>query len=136
MLDGLLEYERAHGPSAAVSAARLRGHEYLLARGMLRRLSTGEIIDPAFTQFSFPTYWHYDLLRGLDHMRAAGVIPDQRLAEAIHLVESMADAGGRWALGTPHPGRMHFPIDEGEGRPSRWNTLRARRVLRWYRPES
>ncbi len=83
VLDGLLEFERASGPSAAVSAARSRGHEYLLERRMLRRLSTGDVIDPAFTQFSYPTYWHYDVLRGLDYLREAGVVPDGRMTEVI-----------------------------------------------------
>ena len=132
VLEGFLEFENAVGPSAGVRAARRRGHEYLLERRMLRRLSTGEVIDPAFTQFSYPTYWHYDVLRGLDYMRAAGVEPDERMAEAIDLVTSKRDRDGRWALENPHPGGMHFPIDEGVGRPSRWNTLRAMRVLRWY----
>jgi hypothetical protein len=132
VLDGLLEYERAIGASPQVSAARLRGQEYLLERRMLRRLSTGEVIDPAWTQFSYPTYWHYDVLRGLDYMRDAGVVPDERVTEAIDLVGAKRDADGRWPLENQHPGRMHFPIDDGEGRPSRWNTLRAMRVLRWY----
>jgi hypothetical protein len=132
VLEGLLEYERATGGSAEVRAARLRGQEYLLERQMLRRLTTGEVINPAWTRFSFPTFWHYDVLRGLDHLRAAGAGPDARLAEAIHLVESKGDADGCWPLENPHPGRLHFAIDEGEGKPSRWNTLRAMRVLRWY----
>ena len=132
VLEGLLEYERAVGSTSRVSAARLRGQDYLLDRRMLRRLSTGEVIDPDWTHFSYPTYWHYDVLRGLDYMRAAGVAPDERVAEAIELVESRRDSDGRWALENQHPGRMHFPMDEGEGRPSRWNTLRAMRVLRWY----
>jgi hypothetical protein len=132
VLDGLLEYERATGDQPQVRAARLRGQEYLLERRMLRRLSTGEVIDPAWTQFSFPNGWHYDVLRGLDHLRAAAAVPDQRVAEAIDLVESKRDADGRWPLENPHPGRLYFAMDEGEGRPSRWNTLRAMRVLRWY----
>jgi hypothetical protein len=131
VLDGLLEYERAVGTTPPVSAARLRGQEYLLDRRMLRRLSTGEVIDPDWTHFSYPTCWHYDVLRGLDHMRAAGVVPDERVAEAIDLVESRRDADGRWPLENQYPGRMHFTMDEGEGRPSRWNTLRAMGVLRW-----
>ena len=133
VLEGLLEYERATGGSPKVTAARLRGQEYLLERRMQRRLSTGEVIDPAFTRFSYPTYWHYDVLRGLDYLRRAGVVPDERVAEAIDLVESKRDADGRWPLEHPHPGKVHFEMDEGEGRPSRWNTLRALRVLRWYR---
>lgn len=132
VLDGLLEFERTMGGSPAVGAARLRGQEYIVERCMFRRLSTGEVIDPAFTRFSFPTYWHYDVLRGLDYLRAAGAEPDKRLAEAIDLVESKRDAEGRWPLENPHAGRLHFDLDEGDGRPSRWNTLRALRVLGWY----
>lgn len=131
VLAGLLEYERATGGTPEVRAARLRGQDYLLERRLLRRLSTGEVIDPAWLQFSYPTFWHYDVLRGLDYLRAAGVAPDERLAEAIELVESKRDAEGRWPLENPHPGQLHFELDEGPGRPSRWNTLRALRVLRW-----
>jgi len=140
VLEGLLEYERARGSAPEVTAARLRGQEYLLERRMLRRRSTGEVIDqdrktrrPAtWTQFSYPTYWHYDVLRGLDYLRAAGAVSDERMAEAIDIVASRRDAAGRWPLENPHPGAVHFDMDEGEGRPSRWNTLRAVRVLRWY----
>jgi len=132
VLEGLLAYERATGGSPEVSAARLRGQEYLLERRMLRRLSTGAVIDPTWRQFSYPTYWHYDVLRGLDHLRAAGTVPDERVAEAIDLVESKRDAHGRWPLENPHDGPLHFEMDEGEGRPSRWNTLRAMRVLDWH----
>ncbi len=136
VLDGLLACERATGGPTEVRTARLRGQEYLLERRMLRRLSTGEVIDPAWTRFSYPTYWHYDVLRGLDYLRAAGALPDKRVAEAIDLVHSKRDADGRWLLENPHPGRLHFAMDEGEGRPSRWNTHRATRVLRWYEQAS
>jgi len=98
VLEGLLEYERTTGSAPQVRAARLRGQEYLLERRLFRRLSTNELIDPAWTQFSYPTYWHYDVLRGLDYLRAAGAIPDGRVAEAIDLVESKRDADGRWPL--------------------------------------
>jgi hypothetical protein len=136
VLDGLLEHERATGGTPELRSARLRGQEYLLERRMLRRLSTGEVIDPTWKQFSYPTGWYYDVLRGLDYLRAARAVPDQRVAEAIHLVEAKRDADGRWPLENPHPGRLHFAIDDGEGRPSRWNTLRAMRVLRWYEQNS
>ena len=132
VLDGLLEYERAVGASPEVTAARHRGEEYLLERRLMRRLSTGEVIDPAFMQFSYPTYWHYDVLRGLDYLRAAGAPPEERMNEAIDLVKSKRGADGQWPLENPHPGRLHFAMDDGAGRPSRWNTLRAMRVLRWY----
>ncbi len=138
VLEALLEYERAGGHSAAVTAARLRGQEYLLERRLFRRRSTGEVIerdrkgDTAFTRFAFPTWWHYDVLRGLEYLRRAGVTPDERVAEAIDLVASKRDGDGRWPLETQYPGKMPVEIDEGEGRPSRWNTLRALRVLDWY----
>ena len=132
VLEGLLEHERATGGFPEVTAARLRGQEYLLERRMSRRLSTGEVIDHNWTLFSFPTRWHYDVLRGLDYLRSAGVVPDKRLAEAIDLVKKRRGEDGRWPLQNPYPGQTHFDMDEGEGKPSRWNTLRAMRVLDWY----
>src|SRR6516165_9703363 len=132
VLEALLEHEQASGGSPAVTAARLRGQEYLLERRLFRRRSTGEVIDAAWTRFAFPTWWHYDVLRGLEYLRRAGVAPDERVAEAIDLVASKRDDDGRWPLETQYPGRMPVETDEGEGRPSRWNTLRALRVLDWY----
>lgn len=131
VLEALLEYELAGG-SAEVTEARLRGQEYLLERRLLRRLTTGEVVDPAWTRFSFPTWWHYDVLRGLEYLRRAGATPDERVAEAIELVESKRDGEGRWPLENQHPGTMPLELGESEGMPSRWNTLRALRVLDWY----
>ncbi len=131
VLEALLEYELANG-SSEVTEARLRGQEYLLERRLLRRLTTGEVVDPAWTRFSFPTWWHYDALRGLEYLRRAGATPDERVAEAIELVESKRDGDGRWLLENQHPGTRAVEVDEGGGRPSRWNTLRALRVLDWY----
>jgi hypothetical protein len=142
VLEALLEHERAVGSSPEVTEARLRGQEYLLERRLFRRRSTGEVIErdrkggAAWTRFAFPTWWHYDVLRGLEYLRRAGVAPDERVAEAIELVESKRDGDGRWPLETRYPGVMPVEIDEGEGRPSRWNTLRALRVLDWYSPET
>ena len=138
VLEALLEWERAGGDSPEVAEARLRGQEYLLARRLFRRRSTGEVIErdrtdgSDWTRFAFPTWWHYDVLRGLEYLRSAGVTPDERVAEAIDVVASKCDDDGRWALETRHPGAMPLELDEGEGRPSRWNTLRAMRVLDWY----
>lgn len=131
VLEGLLEYERATGGSPKVTEARRTGEEYLLERRLMRRLSTGEIIDPAWLQFSYPPRWHYDVLRGLDYLRGAGIEPDERLTETIDLVEHKRQPDGRWLLENTHPGRVHFEMDEGDGQPSRWNTLRALRVLAW-----
>ncbi|WKZ34906.1 MAG: hypothetical protein QY332_14910 [Anaerolineales bacterium] len=121
-----------------MTEARLRGQEYLLERRLFRRRSTGEVIerdrkgDASFMRFAFPTWWHYDVLRGLDYLRCAGATPDERMAEAIDLVASKRGGDGRWLLETRHPGLMPVEMDEGEGKPSRWNTLRALRVLDWY----
>ena len=138
VLEALLEHERAVGSSAEVSAARLRGEEYLLERRLFRRRSTGEVIERdrkgggAWISFAFPTWWHYDVLRGLEYLRRAGVRPDERAAEAIDLVEFKRGSDGRWLLDTRYPGRMPVEIDEGVGQASRWITLRALRVLDWY----
>jgi hypothetical protein len=131
VLEGLLAHERATGGSPASIAARRRGEEYLLERKLFRRKSTGEVVDPAWLQFSFPTRWHYDVLRGLEYFQVAGDLPDRRLDEAIHLLRSKQQPDGTWRLENSHPGKVHFTLEEGDGRPSRWNTLRALRVLNW-----
>jgi hypothetical protein len=131
VLEGLLEYERAttgHGP---VRDARERGQEYLLQRGMLRRLSTGEIVDEAFTRFAFPTGYHYDVLRGTEFLRRAGAVPDSRIAEAVELIRQKQDPDGRWPLEMADADLLDLDMGEADGEPSRWNTLRAMRVLRW-----
>jgi hypothetical protein len=136
VLEGLLAYERATGGSAESSAARRRGEEYLLERKLLRRKSTGAIVKPAWLQFSFPVRWHYDVLRALEYFRAAGGPPDSRLDEAINLLRSKQQPDGTWLLENTYPGRIHFALEDGDGRPSRWNTLRALRVLNWYERRS
>lgn len=131
VLEGLLEWERAGGSSVRVRAARRRGEEYLLERGLFRRRTTGQIIDPRFTMFSFPTRWYYDVLRGLDYFRATGLAPDGRCAEAIALVADKQTEDGHWPLENTHMGPTHFEMEGPDGFPSRWTTLRAMRVLRW-----
>ena len=138
VLEALLEYELAGQISARVTAARLRGQEYLLERRLFHRLSTGEAIErdregsTTFTRFAFPNWWHYDVLRGLDYLRRARVKPDARVAEAIELVESKRDREGRWLLEVRYPGNMPIEMDQEQGSPNRWITLRALRVLNWY----
>lgn len=138
VLEALLEYELAGGTNAAVTESRLRGQEYLLERRLFRRRSTGEVIErdrqgeTAFTRFAFPNWWHYDILRGLEYLRRADIVPDERVTDAIDLVTSKRNDDGRWLLETQYPGNMPVEMDEGEGRPSRWITLRALRLLNWY----
>ena len=138
VLEALLEYERATGGDGRVTEARAMAQEYLLDRRLFRRRSTGERIEQdrkggwVWTRFAFPTWWHYDVLRALDYLRSADVAPDERMAEAVELVESKRQPDGRWLLDVRYPGTM--PVDMGEeaGQPSRWITLRASRVLAWY----
>ena len=132
VLEGLLAHERATGGSAQLIAARRRGEQYLLERKLFRRKSSGAVVDPAWLEFSFPTRWHYDVLRALEYFRAAGDPPDRRVDEAIALLRSKRQPDGTWLLENTHPGAVHFALEDGDGRPSRWNTLRALRVLRWY----
>jgi hypothetical protein len=135
VLEGLLAHERVTGGSAKSIAARRRGEEFLLERKLFRRRSTGEVVDPAYLQFSFPTRWHYDVLRALEYFRAVGDPPDPRVDEAIDLLRSKRQPDGTWLLENTHSGAVHFTLEPGDGRPSRWNTLRALRVLRWYEPK-
>jgi hypothetical protein len=131
VLEGLLEYERAVGSTPAVTEARRRGHEYLLERALFRRRSTGAVANPTFLKFAYPPRYHYDVLRALDYLRAAGVQPDARMNDAVQLVASARQSDGRWLLDSAHDEGLAFPFNETVGEPSRWNTLRALRVLRW-----
>jgi len=131
VLEGLQSWEHASRSSQEVVAARLRGEEYLLERGLFRARSSRQIIDPRFTMFSFPPRWYYDLLRGLDHFRSTGAAFDDRCDEAIDLVAAKRDDEGRWPLENTHQGPTHFRMEGPDGVPSRWNTLRAIRVLGW-----
>jgi len=131
VLEGLLAWETAGGSSNAVVAARARGEEYLLERALFRSHSTKRIVDPRFTMFSFPTRWYYDVLRALDYFRSAGAAFDDRCAEAVDLVVEKRDVAGRWPLENSHQGPTHFRMEGPDGSPSRWNTLRAMRVLDW-----
>lgn len=139
VLDALLEFDfRFGGTRSDVTSARLRGQEYLLERRLFRRRSTGSAIQQDrkggsdWTRFAFPNWWHYDILRGLDYLRRAGVTPDERVAEAIDLVESKRGDDGRWLLDVRYSGVMPIEMDDSEGMPSKWITLRALRVLDWY----
>src|SRR5882672_10588434 len=132
VLEGLLDYERAGRKSAAVTKARKRAENYLLERRMFRSLRTGEVIDKRWLRFSFPAFWHYDVLRGLDYLRDAGIKPDSRVRDAIEAVIERRHQNGRWPLNLLHPEHIPLEMETGVGRASRWNTLRALRVLRWY----
>ncbi|QCR18854.1 hypothetical protein [Agrococcus sp. SGAir0287] len=129
VLEGLLEYQQRTGRSTA--AMRERGMAYLLERSLLRGLRSGEIVSPSYLSFAFPPRARYDVLRALDHLRLAGLDPEPRMAEAIAIVRSKRQPDGRWLSEYDDPGAVQLHLDAPSGEPSRWNTLRALRVLRW-----
>jgi hypothetical protein len=140
VLEGLLAYERAQHKagrkSAAVTKARNRAEDYLHERRMFRSLRTGEVIDKRWLRFTFPMFWHYDVLRGLDYLRDAGIKPDGRVDDAMVVVMKRGHQNGRWPLNFLHPERIPLEMETEVGRASRWNTLRALRVLRWYNEQA
>ena len=131
VLEGLLEYERAVASMPEIAQVRRRGEEYLLERALFKRRSTGEVASPAFLSFAFPPRCYYDVLRALDYFRSTGDRPDARVHAALDVVMSRRQADGRWLLDDSHNEALAFPFAESVGEPSRWNTLRALRVLRW-----
>jgi hypothetical protein len=131
VLEGLLEYERANPGSDPVAAARMRGEEYLLERRLLRRLSDGVIPQQRWLSVAFPDSWNYDVVRVLDYFRRARDQPDERMAEALGILESKRGANGRWPLDTLHHDELPVDLGEATGQASRWITLRALRILRW-----
>ena len=137
VLEGLLEHERATGGTAGSREARRTGEEFLLERRLFRRLRTGAPADEHFLQLCHPNRWHYDVLRALDYFWSSRALaddgrPDPRLAEAVAHVASKRQPDGTWLLDWTPAGRVWFEVDDGVGRPSRWLTLRALRVLRWW----
>jgi hypothetical protein len=132
VLEGLLAFEQGFGFATAVTDARRRAHDYLLDRRLLRRLSTGEIIKPAWTELAFPPLWHYDVLRALDYLRAAGVRYDPRMEEALAAVLDRRQPDGRWLLDARHEDTLYEELAGPVGAPSHWVTWRALRVLDWY----
>lgn len=131
VVEGLLAWEQAGYGSPEVARARAAGEEYLLERGLVHRRSTGALADPRLGMLSYPVRWYHDVLRGLEHFRRADRV-DPRLSDSIDLLRAKATPDGRWCLENVHEGPTLFDFDEREGAPSRWVTLRALRVLRWW----
>jgi hypothetical protein len=132
VLEGLPLYELHRGRRMrAVRAAQRRGREFLLVHRLFRSHRTGEVIKPIFIRFSFPPRWHYDILRALDYFQAVNAPRDLRLAEAIDIVRRTRGDESRWLLQNSYKGKTYFEL-ERLGAPSRWNTLRALRVLKWW----
>jgi len=133
VLEGLREYQQAYPQkreTEKVQEAQARGREFLLVHRLFCSHRTGEVVNENMTRFSFPPRWHYDILRALEYFRDCGAEWDPRLAEAIDIVQARRKADGRWRLQNHHPGKEFFRLEE-LGKPSRINTLRALRVLKW-----
>jgi hypothetical protein len=132
-LEGLREFEKfSEYRLEAVRDAQIAGRRFLLEHHLYRSHRTGEVVHPALTRFSFPPRWHYDVLRGLDYFQEARAERDERLEEAIILLRKKRRGDGRWPLQNRHPGRVFFEMEK-PGKPSRWNTLRSLRVLKWWK---
>jgi hypothetical protein len=132
VLDGLREYEKRYSASSAqVVEAQLKGREFLSGHYLFKSKESKEILDQKLTRFSFPPRWHYDVLVALDYFQDCSTEKDGRLTDAIELVKSRCRKDGRWNLQNRHPGKTYFEMEE-VGQPSRWNTLRALRVLKWW----
>jgi hypothetical protein len=131
-LEGLREFEIASNYRRdEVRAAQASGRNFLLEHRLYRSHTTGEVVHPVLTRFSFPPRWHYDILRGLDYFQEADAVRDSRLDDAIVLLLKRRRLDGSWPLQNRHPGRVYFEMEQ-PGQPSRWNTLRALRVLKWW----
>ncbi len=132
VLEGLREYVKEGGRrSAEILEAEARGREFFLNHQLYRSHRTGEVVHPTFTRFSFPPRWYHDVLRTLDYFQASNAPYDERLEDPIGLVKKKQRKDGRWNLQNRHTGQTFFEMEK-TGKPSRWNTLRALRVLNWY----
>ncbi|MBL7094099.1 hypothetical protein ISS22_09015 [candidate division KSB1 bacterium] len=135
VLEGLREFEKTFNEiTAEVQKAQQTGREFLLQHRLFRSSRTGEIVKPVFTRFSFPPRWHYDILRVLDYFQECNAERDNRLIDAIEIVHKKRKKDGRWLLQSHHPGKVFFDMEK-VSEPSRWNTLRALRVLKWWNKE-
>ncbi len=110
-------------------SAEARAMEFMLQHRMYRSDKTGEVVKTQFVHLTYPSYWHYNVLRGLDYMRLTPAIKDMRLDDPLDLIESRRQSNGRWIVERRIPGRTLFDMEK-MGQDSRLNTLRALRVLR------
>jgi hypothetical protein len=131
-LEGLAEYSAAFPDRAReVGLAVTQGQEFLLRHRIYRSHRTGRIVDTKMTHAHFPPRWHYDFLAALDYFQSVDANRDPRMQDAMELLLERRGPDGRWTLAPPWPAKVFFELEEA-GRPSRWNTLRALRVLKWW----
>ncbi|MBE0672179.1 MAG: terpene cyclase/mutase family protein [Anaerolineales bacterium] len=132
VLEGLHEYECSFPEKKKqISQVRARGHEFLLAHRLYKSHRTGKVFDSKMTAMPFPPRWKYDFIRALDYFQACNALRDERMFDAIDLLKSKQKPDGHWVMNTGMSGRKFFDMEKA-GQPSRWNTLRALRVLNWW----
>ena len=133
VLEGIIEYQR-NGYTYRLNEllqAKSSSEEFILIHALFRSDKTGAIIRPDFITLFYPGRWYYDILRALDYFQDAKVNYDVRMQEAIHVVINKRNKEGLWKLPSKHPGKTHFEMEQA-GKPSRWNTMRALRVMRHF----
>ena len=132
VLEGLLDFSKFnHYQSIEIQERIKQAVEFLLQHNLYKSHRSGQVFDSRMTRFSFPPYWRYDVLRVLDFFQTAHIPYDHRMADALTLVKKRQQPDGRWLLQNRQPGRTYFEMEK-TGEPSRWNTLRAIRVLKFY----
>ncbi len=130
VLEGLrIAAERGAVEERAFRDSEARALEFMLAHRLYRSDKTGEVVADRFTHLTYPWHWHYTVLRGLDYFRLTPAIDDARLDDAIELLRDRRKPNGRWPLQKRIPGTLLVEMEK-PGTESRWNTLRALRVLR------
>ena len=133
VLEGIIEYQR-NGYTYRLNEllqAKSSSEEFILIHALFRSDKTSAIIRPDFITLFYPGRWYYDILRALDYFQDAKVNYDVRMQEAIHVVINKRNKEGLWKLPSKHPGKTHFEMEQA-GKPSRWNTMRALRVMRHF----
>ena len=131
-LEGLYEYECLFPEKKkAISKVRARGHEFLLTHRLYKSHRTGKVFDAKMTTMPFPPRWKYDFIRGLDYFQACNASRDERMSDAIELLQSKQKKDGTWPMNSGMSGLKYFDLEKA-GQPSRWNTLRALRILEWW----
>jgi hypothetical protein len=135
VLEGLWEYEKKYRQMLdEVEEVQEKARQFLLEHKLYKSHRTGEVVDKRMTRFSFPPRWYYDIMRVLDYFQSCDVDPDDRAKDAIKVLMKKQRKDGTWPLQDNHPGRTYFDMEQ-TGKPSRWNTMRALRIIDWWNQE-
>ena len=134
VLEGITEYQK-NGYNyrlKELAVAKKSSIEFLLKHQLYLSDRTGEIINKDFLKLTYPSRWRYDVLRALDYLQHAGISYDRRIESAIDVLHRKRNKDNTWNMQAKHPGKVHFEMEKA-GAPSRWNTLRAMRVLKHFK---